>query len=409
VNEQQQQQVDREVEALLAATGIERDRLRVREVDWSVYLQAGVLVKLSIHTCISASATTLEDLGIRPQSEEEKKAIERTQVVGGYVSLIPVDRMKALSSLKGKGRTNLEKFRFDLEWGDFVPQRAYASFAEENERLRAAYLRAADKLVEDWEDLKRQTQDDLFIRGGANYDRLRAAGVAIADGRTEYANAFVKRKLARLQRPEIARKKFTWDTSLEYLPLGTSLEAGLKQMLESNDPMLRDLARSAERKVAGGLDDLAKGLVGQIRGLVYNVTLDCLTAMKEAKGELPRNSTSQIKRMFDAVDRLQFWPDAELEDRLKALKDLVETAPDYRDDGEVQMVLRKLGTEMRTYLLEIDSELVERSGAEFGIPDRLLDLGDAAQRGTGELDLSLAGAIAGAADGGRESSEILTV
>jgi hypothetical protein len=184
----------------------------------------------------------------------------------------------------------------------------------------------------------------------------------------------------------VARKQFDWEWSCEVVPIDGSVTSTIQAWLNSDDPMMRDRAKTIQQQQAGGLDQLAADLTGELRTRVYNVVLDCLAAIRKSNNELPRNSTSQLRRLFEEVQRMKFWPDAELDEKIAELRSLVDVDPDARSDADVKRVLEELGRETRAYLLEIDRP-VARSAADLGISDQPIDMGERRERTAQALGL----------------------
>jgi hypothetical protein len=385
---------EQQFERLLETTGLQRAEVRIRDdIDWSQYLKAGVIVKLSVHTCQWATATTLDDLGIRAESEAERKAIEETQILG-YDYILPKRLYQQQQKIRNEGTSLLESRKYSLptSWGRFIPEQAFREWARGNEEIRQKYVRFAEYLRDNWDDLVREQRDYFIVRGRANYRRLKGIGVdmQIPPGMNEedaiswWASRFAQRKMAKLQPRDLAFANHRYEWTTEYVPIDQAVASVVDEMLANENPMVRDVARTLAEQQKQGPTQLAEELTGALRTRVYNVVTDCLTALKKNNGDLPGNSVAQLNRLVDEINRIKFWPDGELEQRTEELRQLIAIPGDQRDDGDVKQILLELGRETRHYLLEIDRP-PERSAADLGIPDELTLLAEYRERGYADL------------------------
>lgn len=381
-------------EQVLEQTGLQRAEVRIRDdIDWGQYLQAGVIVKLSVHTCQWATVTTLADMGIQPQDEAERKAIEATQILG-YDYILPKRYYERQQKLRNKGTSLLENRLYSLPtaWGRFIPAKAFRTWSRLNEEIRQEYDRFAADVRDNWDELVREQRDEFIIRGRANYRRLKGIGVAmeIPDGMSEddaigwWATRFAQRKLSKLQPRDVAFAAHRYEWSTEYVPIDQAVASVIDEMLKNDDPMVRDVARTMALSQKRGPVQLAEELTGALRTRVYDVVADMLAAITRNNGDLPGNSVAQFRRLIDQIGNLKFWPDDELDGRIEELRQLVNIPGDQRNDGEVKQILQELGRETRHYLLEIDRP-PERSLVEYGIPDEITLLAEYRERGYADL------------------------
>jgi hypothetical protein len=104
-----------------------------------------------------------------------------------------------------------------------------------------------------------------------------------------------------------------------------------------------------------------------------------LASIRRRNGDLPRNSVKQLRSLVDAVGRLKFWDDADLDREMAAIRGLLATEPRRRAPGAVERLVERLGAESRVALLELE-RTPRRSGREAGLPDDLSALRALARR-----------------------------
>jgi len=98
------------------------------------------------------------------------------------------------------------------------------------------------------------------------------------------------------------------------------------------------------------------------------VCCDVLGSISRRGGALPGNSVKQLRTLVEAVGRLKFWDDAELDDRMAAIRSLLAARPEQRSSAAVAGLVERLGAESRLVLLELD-RAPRRSGRGAGVPD----------------------------------------
>jgi hypothetical protein len=379
-------------EGLAASLGEDVKRVTLREVDWSALAQEGVLVKISVGLCNWATKMRLEDWGIVTESDEEAKAYERTCSFG-YRNLLPRDVIDPIVGIGGQGRAAVERYSFPTPWGHFMPKRLYAAWRVENDKLMARFFEGKRDLEENWDTYVAAMDRDYLTVARRNYKLLQGQGIALSGDAEEYARLALERSKRRVQSKEQALAAFRWEWSTTGIGFADVASREAERALSRGDVLAADLATTQARTSPNRVADLMNELTGQIRGRVYDVVVDCLTALRKNGGKLPPASTGQMRNLVTEVSKMMFWPDAELEDRLATLNGLLGVPSESRSQEQIAGALTALGVEMRSYLLEIGKP-VKRSGAEFGIPDDRRALAAARRRKPQAINLEPTPAVA---------------
>lgn len=373
-------------EQVAESLGEDVKRVSLRDVDWSVYAQEGVLVKISVGLCNWVNKMSLEDWGIVCDSEEERKAYERTCAFGSRY-ILPREVIDPIVAIQGKGRAAVERYSLPTAAGHFMPKKLYAAWRAENDRLREAFMAGAADLEANWETYVAQMDEDFMTVTRRNHRALTAQGIMLELSAEEYGRQALAKSKRRIQSKEAAIAAFRWEWQTTGLPFDPAAEGLFKAAKASGDVLTADLNRTRMEQEGGGLQVLVADLTSQIRGRVYDVVVDCLTALRKGGGKLPAASTTQIRKLVETVETMQFWPDSELDERLEQIRGLVAVPVESRSSDAITGALTALGIEMRSYLLEIDRP-PKRSGATLGIPDSRRDLAAARRRKSQRLDLT---------------------
>lgn len=140
-------------------------------------------------------------------------------------------------------------------------------------------------------------------------------------------------------------------------------EARRKKLIED---MNREVLAQARARKEELIDGFLAGLVAQLRGLIYQVSVDTLASL-EGKAALPNRSLGALKELISKVERLNFFGDQEATAMIGQIQGLLEQEPKDRTPHEIGRVLRAIGTVARSSLIAIGEE--PRSARELGIAD----------------------------------------
>lgn len=351
---------------------------RVRLLDWSRLAQEGAIVKLHITRWRAQSRLTLVDLGIVTRDKAEADAWGKLLNLGSRL-LLPRRVVERLDNLDNLARGALRECSLETAWGRFVPRQRYADWSARNGALEAQYRAFAREVAEQWPSLIEEVRGDYLRLAQINYDRLVAAGARLTDGRADWIVRFVQGAVAQTVTAEafLASLSYDWDT--EYVPLRMGGGDTPEQQQAIRDALEADIRRTDTRRAAESLERFVSDVQADVRERVYEATVDVLGALKKGKGSLPRNSTRQLKHLVDQVARLKFWPDDELDKGLAEIARLVAIPSEKRPAKDLRVTLRKLGSESRLVLLELD-RAPARSGRAAGIPDEPAELAKIARR-----------------------------
>jgi hypothetical protein len=301
--------------------------------------------------------------------------------------LLPRAVVERAERLESQARRLLEAHALKTYWGAFVHKVRYREWSPRNEELRRTYLALGQDIAGDWEQLQREVRDDYRALGRQNHRRLRALGVADLPPEGAWVDAFVERALAGVPTPEYVASSYVYAWEAEYLPLASQLAAdearaetvraeaalargGLAARAEALSAMERDLLETARRRTAQDLDRFVADVQADLRARIYEVCCDVLESLRRRGGALPGNSVKQLRTLVEAVGRLKFWDDAELDREMAAIRSLLAVEPERRSPAAIASLVERLGAESRIALLELERS-PRRSGRDAGVPDDL--------------------------------------
>jgi hypothetical protein len=378
--------VDQAVRDLADAIGEDPARIRVRDPRWATYLKEGCVVRLHVGRWRAVTTLTQADLGLTPHDEDERRAWDRVLLLGRRL-LLPRDIVDRAERLESQARRLLEAHALRTCWGLFVHKDRYRAWSPQNEALRSVYLALGQEIAADWAALQRQVREDYRTLGRQNYRRLRALGIASLPAETAWVETFVERALAGVPTPEYVAGSFTYTWEAEYLPLASQLaeeearaeavRAGaalarreLAAREEALSAMERDLLATARRRKEQDLDRFVADVQTDLRARIYEVCCDVLASVRRRGGALPGNSVKQLRNLVEAVGRLKFWDDADLDREMATIRGLLAAGPRQRSPAAITNLVERLGAESRIALLELD-RAPRRSGRDAGVPDEL--------------------------------------
>lgn len=378
-------------DAFADSVGEDKARIKVVDPQWRELLSACCRVEPHVTRWRATTSLTLEDLGIAPKDAAERKAITSLLSLGDRY-LLPRAVIEDGQRLENKFRNALWKRSLPSHWGNLVPQARYADWKLEASGIAAEYAAWANDVYLNWNAHMAQVEDDYRQLGLQAWNRLVQSGREMPP-MNEWVARFVQRCMAKCETREywLAKAKMWWDVS--YIPLKSMLAedeaeaAHIAAVVQAKTEMEKDILNSARAQFETGLFQFMADVRGEITERIFNVLVDVLTAMDKNGGDLPRNSSKQLKNLLDAVDDLKFWNDDQLDAQMNAIRAIMNQRSIERDYGELQDVMRQIGAEARLLLNELGRP-VQRRSRQVGIPEAERELGTVLRTQRRALDVS---------------------
>ncbi len=371
---------------IAAILGLDAGTIAVQDIGQNL-MQEGVIVDLSLSRWRARQSLDLDDLGLPPLDADEAKAVSGIFRLGEK-RLLPDSYFNRLVAAERVIYRTLEKFAFKSPWGSFVPATAFPAWKEAHGQAVADYFALRDEIVRDYPQIMELLREQYTIAA------RRAFRVLNKDGDRAAQEAFVSAMWGRIKASippasEIAAS-FRLDVNYSLVPLPSLLnqgdgaglssaatveglrsrvsaaeeaEARRKKLIED---MNREVLAQARAKKEELIDGFLAGLVAQLRGLIYQVSVDTLSGL-EGKAVLHNRSLGALKELIGKVERLNFFGDKEATAMIAQIQGLLDRGPKDRAPAEIQRVLRAVGTVARSSLIAIGEE--PRSARDVGIAD----------------------------------------
>lgn len=382
--------------AFADAVGEDQAKIRVVDPQWRELLSACCRVEPHVTRWRAETTLTLADLGIAPKDASERRALDSVLSLGNRY-LLPRGVIEYGQHLENRFRNALWKRSIPSHWGNLVPQQQYPMWKAEAEEIATEYAEWARGVYECWDDHMETVRVDYWSLGMQSWNRLAQSGIDMPF-MSEWVDAFVQRCMAKVETKEywLAKAKMWFDAS--YIPLRSLLAedeaeaAHVAAVAQAKTEMERDILNSARSQFETGLFQFMSDVRGELTERIFNVLVDVLTAMDKTGGDLPRNSSKQLKHLISAVEDLKFWDDKQLDEQMASLRSIMDRKAASRDYGELQDVMRQIGAEARILLSELGRPATRRS-RQVGIPELDIATGPLNRQPRHALDINDAIAI----------------
>jgi hypothetical protein len=397
-----------DADALAVRLGEAPGTFRLANVDWAALAAEGVLITLHHSRWRAKMSLDLEDVGIYPANDEERRQLVRF-FNPGTRNLLPSEVLKAAQTATDACRYNLTRHGFKSQWGEagtrFVHESRYASWKARALELQAEYVALGQALVEQWPTLMEEAIKAYSSMALQAYQGLQRSPL-VTSGRYElpelpvYVRQTVERMMAKMPTAQEAADSYRHWWDLDVVPLQAQVAvdqaradetytlARERARAQAESELQLDLRRQEMERARDGLQKFVADVQATIREELYDVALNALEGIREGEGKLAGNSTRSLRTVVQFVDQMVFWDDEGLKRQMAQLDRLAAAKPKERDGAALTSLVRQLGAESRLVLTEL-GRTPERSGAGAGIPDelpQLVELVDTFQRGA-DLDV----------------------
>ncbi|WP_322489390.1 hypothetical protein [Chloroflexus sp.] len=375
---------------IAAILGLDADKISVQDIGQNL-MQEGVIVDLSLSRWRARQSLDLDDLGLPPLTADEAKAVSSIFKLGEK-RLLPDTYFNRLVALERVIYRTLEKFAFKSPWGSFVPATAFPAWKEAHAQAAADWFALRDEIVRDYPQIMALLREQYAVASRRAYRVLNKMEGVLDAERLGDQETFVRATWARIKAaiPTAAEigASFRLDVSYSLVPLPSLLASGSADASETTvealrsrvsaaeeaearrrkliDDMNREVLAQARAKKEELIDSFLAGLVVQLRGLIYQVSVDTLTGL-EGKAAPHNRSLGALKELIGKVQRLNFFGDTEATAMMAQIQGLLDREPKDRTPAEIQRVLRAIGTVARSSLIAIGEE--PRSARDVGIAD----------------------------------------
>ena len=347
-------------------------------IHWQQLMQDGTLVELHIGRCGFTTRIVLEDMGLQIDDEAARDKVGRWMTLGEK-RLLPEAYMKNLSRLESRARATLKEHAFRTELGSFVPITAYEQWRVQTEALRAEYLALRDDIIEHYDELVRQVLDDYEVIAADTYQRLRVTHPELVrDGQQQFVTSYTNRIASQIPAVDRIHQSFSFrffrvpgtqplGVPVEALPAAQAqpavevaeIRASTEQRMRQRALLQQDMRHDAQQRINSMLDEWLTTIVGHLRVLVYDASIDVLATLQRRGGEgFSGRSTMQLNNLLTQIRSLNFFGDTEIDQMMTRIEHIVSVSPAERQRsvGEIQQTLRAIATTTRATLLDLGED-----------------------------------------------------
>lgn len=306
----------------------------------------GVLLHLYIRRWPGKVSLNPEDLGLDPKVIPEEFSL-------GEKYLVPKKALFQLRNLEQRARRVIEvsSFRFPVGNMPFVPMSILSEVTEELDHWGVQYNKAADELVERFNDLIRESRTEFVKVAGQIWDQTQRSRPEPRDLEEELEDAydltlgdmsrgeFIKRFLARIKEAlprnrKILRDKYSFTYMIYTIRIPESGEEISAQMMDAE--MMRRYRTEATTQIRGFIDEV----VTELRQRTYEVCTHVAGLITE--GKVVREASLDTLRVFvDQFEKLNFPGDTSIGKQLSKLRrDYLHQGREIRDSETLREEFR---------------------------------------------------------------------
>jgi hypothetical protein len=145
--------------------------------------------------------------------------------------------------------------------------------------------------------------------------------VAIEIRRDEFIERYVDRALAGWPDAQEMHRSFRFDYEVSYVPLSSELaseqarQAEIQQDLALRTELQHHVAERRQREI----DDFLTGIVGQLRGIVYETVTAAIRSLERHGRPLPSTIVS-LRHLIDRVRALNVYGDVDIDRQISQLE-----------------------------------------------------------------------------------------
>lgn len=361
--------------AELASTG---------NVDWSVFLQEGVIVSLTIKRYRGVTTIDFSELGIDEGSSEQLKEFLNTYINLGSKKLLPPEVESQLKTIETTARQNLKDKSFDCSafasQGKFVPKSMYADFKEKNIELQDSFFALRDSLVENYDLMIEKVRKDYQILAEKLYMQSHPDAEKPS---ARYVNAFTNAIVSQIPSSEEIEASFEYQTKLSRIPeylmnvmrkkhdidekamriAASNPMPDAKASSEPEDEISKDIRVSIETQSGNSIADFITDAQIQLLTQMSEGAETIIASIDRNDGKLVGRASIKAHSLIDDVSKLNYG-DSQITKLIDHFAYVLEGGADgIRDVMEVRAVAAQIKTWADKRLNAVHDETVARKTA----------------------------------------------
>lgn len=343
---------DNRKERIAQETGIApEDLATIGEEQVLKMMERGVLVQLHIHYWRPYAQLRLADLGLEDVNGTTSKYIQL-----GRKKLLPPDLIAKIETVERRARTALRENSLKCFWGCFIPTTAWGKWRELSDKLRTKFYEVRDEIVEALPKSK-ETLNEIYSEMARDAYR-RSKLDADAEVPQDFINRFVAACLNRIPSAEQIRAAFRYNEVYNYIPLPSQVRAHVEGLIQ--DDMRRQIALQMHTEKQQMMDGFIAEVSAGLRNMVVKVAKSVKDSIEKNDGKLIPRSTSDIKRLLEKLERLNFYDDKAIQGMVTDIRAEVDKPLKERDVPSIQRVLDDVLKVSQEQISEIASRTPSR-------------------------------------------------
>lgn len=377
------------------------------DVDWSVFLQEGVIVTLTIKRYRGVTSVDFSELGIDDSSDAQLKSFLGEYIQPGQKRLIPPEIEGQLKSIETTARQNLKDRSFDCSAfassGKFVPKSMYPEFKAANEELADRFYAIRDEFAENYDTIIGQVRRDYKVLAENLYMQSHPDAKKPS---AKYVNTFVDKIVAQIPSADEIVASFEYSTVLQRIPdyllrviskknnidekvmriaatnqpkddlatrkraaagraagMDTADAAIMPDDDEAIDEIERDIRESISTQSEGMVSDFVTEILMRLRTMAYEGSSSIIQSIDKNEGKLVGRASIKAHSMIDDLRKMNFYGDTELEEMVSKLEVALGSDKSDRDVSEVKQAAMELRAWSESSMDEIHASSVSRKAA----------------------------------------------
>lgn len=355
-------------------------------VDWSVFLQEGVIVTLTIKYYRGTTNVDFSELGIDDTQDAKLQDFLSAYITPGTKCLIPPEIKGRLKSIEQTARQNLKEHSFDCSAfasnGKFVPKSMYAEFKKNNEMLRDQFYAIRDDFADNYERIIEHVRKDYRVLATNLYKQSHPSAKRVSP---KYVNAFVEGIISQIATPEEIVASFEFSTKLDRIPpyilnvisKKNNIDEKVMRIAASNQPQTtpkrkkvdpadeieQDIQASIQEQSQMQAEDFVADIVMKVRSDAMEGADAIVRSIDKNDGKLMGRASVKAHSLIEDLRSRNFYGDEKLEEKVAALE--VALGPDKtnRDVSAVRTAAEELREWSQDSLDEIYAQTVDRKSS----------------------------------------------
>lgn len=326
-------------------------------VDWSVYLQKGVIIDLQIKRYRGTTSIAFSELGFDTEASSELNKFLSSYLKPGQKSLIPPEIEGQLKSIETAARQNLKDCSFDCSTfdsqGRFVPDSAYADFKKANQEFERRFWAIRDEFAHSYQEIVQRVCDDYRILAENLYLQSHPNEKVASE---KYVNDFVKNIKSQIPPKNeiiaqfeyntfmrrispyllnVMKKKNDIDERAMRIAASTPVKpaekkkASSKKPEEIHDVIEADLQESMKDQSDAMMQGFLHEIPMQLRQTAFEGASSVIASIDKNNGKLVGRASIKAHNLVNELKRMDFYGDTDLQAMLSSF----EASLQESDDG----------------------------------------------------------------------------